>query len=279
MSQRLNTSPTPADAASALASTTAIHPELANRKDIPLTAFDFLDGAYAATKRARAIGIGVLGLALLLLSWTVFNGLQASWEVADVRDQVTELKNSRGALVGEFGESVQGVPTEALLTRERVLSAGFAGVTNQQGNFLALFDQLRALETADARIASLSYGLAADPDSSKDSKKSTDGSADDEAAQTAEKVTVRILISGSDLSATVGLADRIRQVPGLENVAIDLGGSGASVVASISLNKPPQRLLDRLVTLGVRPDAATRAGSDTADADTTDEPAASESGS
>lgn len=278
MSQRLNTSPTPADAASALASTTAIHPELANRKDIPLTAFDFLDGAYAATKRARAIGIGVLGLALLLLSWTVFSGLQASWEVADARKQVTELKDSRGALVGEFGESVQGIPTEALLTRERVLSAGFAGVTNQQGNFLALFDQLRALETADARIASLSYGLAADSGSSKDSKKSAGGSAD-EATQTAEKVTIRILISGSDLSATVGLADRIRQVPGLENVAIDLGGSGASVVASISLNKPPQRLLDRLVTLGVRPDAAIRAGADTTGADTTDEPAASESGS
>lgn len=259
MSQRMNTAPTPQDAATALASTQAIHPELANRKDIPLTAFDFLDGAYAATKRARAIGLGVLGVSLLVLAWTVLGGLRTTWETRDVDREVAALKDSRGTLVGEFGESVEGIPTESLLDRERVLSAGFAGVTNQQGNFLALFDELRLLDSGQARVSSVSYGLVA----------AEEGAATEEgdAAAGSARVAVRILITGSDLSATVTLADRIRQIPGLEGTRIDLGGTGASISGFINLNKPPQRLLDRLATLGVRPDAASRA---TTEADATD---------
>ena len=254
MSQRINTAPTPVDAATALASTQAIHPELANRKEIPLTAFDFLDGAYAATKRARLVGTIILGLVLLVASWTVFSGLQASWEVSDVRAQVEELKNSRGSLVGEFGESVDGIPTESLLDRERTLAAGFASVTNRQGNFLGLFEELRKLNSPEAQISSVTYGGSTEG-AAAPAQEGEDGAA----APAAQTVSVRILVSGSNLAATVNLADRIRQVPGLENVDVDLGGTGASVVAEISLDRPPQRLVDRLVTLGVRPDADKRA--------------------
>lgn len=250
MSQRINTAPTPVDAATALASTQAIHPELANRKEIPLTAFDFLDGAYAATKRARLLGTIILGLVLLVASWTVFSGLQASWEVSDVRAQVEELKNSRGSLVGEFGKSVDGIPTESLLDRERTLAAGFASVTNRQGNFLGLFEELRKLNSPEAQISSVTYGSTA-----KGSAEQKEGAGN----APVQTVSVRILVSGLNLAATVNLADRIRQVPGLENVDVDLGGTGASVVAEISLDRPPQRLVDRLVALGVRPDADKRA--------------------
>lgn len=275
MSQRANAVPTPVDAASALAATQAIHPELANRKDIPLTAFDFLDGAYAATKRARAIGIGILGAFLLLLSWTAFSGLQASWEVGDVKAEVEELRNSRGSLVGEFGATVEGIPTEDLLDRERTLAAAFASVTNRQGNFPALFEALRGLSSQDAQVASITYGAAND----------SSGSSPSADAQVAvASVEVRILVTGSSLSATVSLADRIRQVAGLENVEVDLGGTGASVIAQISLDRPPQRLIVRLGELGVRPDAdkraaASEAAAESTDATSEDAPAEAEEGS
>lgn len=252
MSQRVNAAPSPEDAASALAATQVIHPELANRKDIPLTAFDFLDGAYTATKRARTVGIAVLGVSLLVLSWTVFSGLQASWKVDDVRAQVQQLKDSRGSLVGEFGASVEGIPTESLLDRERTLGSAFAGVTNLQGNFLDLFEELRGLSSPDAQVASVTYGLAAAGDA-----KSAGSASED--APSVPTVEVRILVTGTRLAATVALADRIRQVPGLESVDVDLGGTGASVVAKIALDRPPKRLIDRLVTLGIRPDADKRA--------------------
>lgn len=263
MSQRVNASPTPQDAASALASTQAIHPELANRKDIPLTAFDFLDGAYGATKRARAVGIGILGVSLLLLSWTVFSGLQASWAVGDVRAQVEELKKSRGSLVGEFGATVEGIPTEQLLDQERTLAAGFARVTNRQGNFLALFEELRGLSSPAAQVSSITYGNATGEAGSS--------SKEGEASAAPETVKVRILVTGSSLSATVALADRIRQVSALQNVDVDLGGTGASVVAEINLDRPPQRLIDRLVTLGVRPDADKRAAAATTEGEASEE--------
>jgi hypothetical protein len=276
VSQRVNAAPTQADAATALASTQAIHPELANRKDIPLTAFDFLDGAYGATKRARAIGIGILGISLLLLSWTVFSGIQASWRVGEVLAQVEDLKNSRGSLVGEFGESIEGIPTESLLDRERTLASAFASVTNSQGNFLTLFENLRNLNAPEAQVSSIVYGSATDSAGS-----SSDASED--AGPTALTVEVRILVTGSSLAATVSLADRILQVPGLENVVVDLGGSGASIVAQIRLDRPPQRLIDRLVTLGVRPDADKRAlnAADAAATDgaAVDAPAEQEAGS
>lgn len=277
MSQRVNSAPTPQDAATALAATQAIHPELANRKDIPLTAFDFLDGAYAATKRARAIGIGILGTTLLLLSWTVFSGLQASWAVGAVRDDVEQLKNSRGSLVGEFGETVEGIPTEQLLDRERALAAGFASVTRRQGNFLSLFEELRGLSSPEAQVSSITYGAAA---GATDTSKPSSSSGDAAAPAAPAMVEVRILVTGSSLSATVSLADRIRQVSGLENVDVDLGGTGASVVAQISLDRPPQPLITRLESLGVRSDADKRAREDQASEDTSEEtPGETEAGS
>lgn len=259
MSQRVNAAPTPADAATALASTQAIHPELTNRKDIPLTAFDFLDGAYGATKRARAIGIGILGTALLLLSWTAFSGWQASSAVGEVRAQVEELRNSRGSLVGEFGGTVEGIPTEDLLDHERRLAAGFASVTKRQGDFLSLFEELRGLSSPEAQVSSVTYGAAAGA-----AKPSSSGDAQAAPAM----VSVRILVTGSSLSATVALADRITQVAGLQNVDVDLGGTGASVVGQISLERPPQPLITRLESLGVRSDADKRAREDQATAET-----------
>ena len=110
MSQRVNPSPSPADAASALAATKALHPELANRKDIPLTAFDFLDGAYGATKRARAVGTGLLAVSLVLLGWTVVSGLLASRDVAAMRGEVAAVESARSRLVTVSRRNVNPIP-------------------------------------------------------------------------------------------------------------------------------------------------------------------------
>jgi len=254
VSQRVNPAPSPADASTALASTKALHPELANRKDIPLTAFDFLDGAYAATKRARAVGTGLLAVSLIVLAWTVVSGLVASGDVDAVRAEVTGVEESRARLVTDFvgGESVEGIPTESLLARERALAVGFAGVTNRQGDFPGLLAELRSLGVPGARVTGVSYGLAASSEKGPSAEE-----ADEEV--TVETVSVLVLITGENLASTVALADRVKQTPGLSDFVVDLAGTGAAVTAKITLDSPPDRLLSRLSALGIRADAQVRA--------------------
>jgi hypothetical protein len=246
VSQRINTSPSPQDASSALASTQTTNVELANRKEIPLTAFDFLDGAYAATKHARTVGFGVLAVSFLVLLWTIFGGFSLSWENADVRQAIKDLEASKSGLVERFGESIGGVPAEEVLSREQNLSSAFAAATNEQGDFFTLLEGLRRLDSERARITSVVYGVAAAPDEPTDDKEET---------ELTPKLAVRVLISGTDLAATVSLADRVRAIPSLQETTVDLGGTGASISGYVLLNRPPGTLLDRLTSLGIRPNA------------------------
>jgi len=248
VSQRLDATPSPQDAASALASTTAQQPELANRRDIPLTAFDLLSGSYAASKRARAAGLGVLALTLGFLGWTVFGVLRTSWEVSSVREEALSLLDTDESLYEGFGSAVSGVPTGDLLSRDRSVSAGLAALASEQGDFLAVFRALSSLDLPGARVVGVAFGRAA----------AQAGASSDAAKEPADTATVpvRILISGDNLASVITLADRIRQLPELRNVNPVPSGTSAVVTADILLNNPPKELLDRLLTLGVRSIAA-----------------------
>lgn len=240
MSQPLSPNPAPADVAGTLAATRVAQPDLTNRKEIPLTSFDFLAGAYQATRRARSVSIGVLIIVALLGFFNVFTGFRTGLQASDVRGQIKELDGSRNALIEEFGASATDIPTSEILDRDRTVSSGLVTVTASQGDFSSLIADLSALEGGAAGINGFVFGSSVKLEE------------EDDFEVPENTVPVRITIVGTDIAAVVNLAERIRDIEGLANVKITRENSTAIILATVPSNKPPTEVVQRLIDLGVQ---------------------------
>lgn len=214
-----------------------------NRKEIPITSFDFLNGAYLATKRARQATFLVLGLVLMIGSWTVWGGFQARSSTTAVSEQVASLVAARQQLVSDFGQPVNGIEIESLLAREQKLSDSLALVTASQGDIMALLADLSSLTIAGVTVADVSYG--------KDAAGTRPGGPAATAGEAS--IPVKITLTSQSISATASAADQVRQLTVLTKVQVSRAGSTAVIYAQLKLNNPPTSVLDRLLALGIQP--------------------------
>jgi hypothetical protein len=255
MSQKLVANPTPQAASTALANTTASVPELANRREIPLTAFDFLNGAYNAAKRARLFTLALIAAVLLAGVYISAAALVDSFQVGDVEQQLSSLEAERAGLLTEFGNEINGVSTQVVLDRDRSLSSGLAAVTAAQGDVVSVINEISGLVNSRASIIRVSYGIAPAGDKSKQTTTTTT-TPGATATKSVNAVAFTIVIRGIDIAAAADMAERIRQLPSLQNVEVDVQGREVLVNATLPLNKPPRAMLERLIGLGVRTSAA-----------------------
>jgi hypothetical protein len=253
VSQPLSPNPAPADVAGTLAATRVAQPDLTNRKEIPLSSFDFLAGAYRATKRARSVSIGVLVIVALLGFFNVFRGFRTGLEASDVRRQITEIESSRKSLIEEFGASATDIPTADILDRDRLISSGLVTVTASQGDFSSLLGDLSAIQGGAAGVNGFVFGSAV---------KLEDEEKKFEVPENA--MPVRITVIGTDIAAVVSLAEKIRAVEGLSNVRISRENTTAIILATVPANKPPTEVVQRLIDLGVQFRVASTKPSDAA---------------
>lgn len=254
MSQKLVANPTPQAASTALANTQAVSPELANRREIPLSAFDFLNGAYNATKQARRLTLTVIAAVLLLTIYIGAGTFVDSFKVGDAEARLKDLEAERSALIAEFGSEIDGISTLIVLDRDRSLSSGLAAVTATQGDMISILNEISGLVSDRVTVVQVTYGLAVGDTKSKSTTTTT--LAPGQTAKAADSVAFSIVVRGSDIATAAEAADRIRQLPSLQNVEVDVQGREVIVTASIPLNKPPRAMLERLIGLGVRTTAS-----------------------
>lgn len=246
MSQPLSPTPAPADVAGTLSATRVAQPDLTNRREIPLSSFDFLAGAYRATKRARSVSVAVLVVVALVGFANVFNGFRTGLDVNRVRSEIRKIESDEKALIEEFGASATGIATADILDRDRVISTGLVSVTASQGDFSSLLNDLSALKVEGAAINGFVFGAAVKFD--EDEKK----------FEVPENtIPVRITVLGNTIAATIDLAERIEAVEGFSNVRITRENNTAIILGTIPANKPPSDLVQRLLDLGVQFKAVT----------------------
>jgi hypothetical protein len=242
-----------------LANTQAVSPELANRREIPLSAFDFLNGAYNATKRARRITLTVIAAVLLLTIYVGAGAFVNSFKAGDVEARLKDLEAERSALIAEFGSEIDGIPTQVVLDRDRSLSSGLAAVTAAQGDVISILNEISGLVSGRVTVVRVTYGLTAD---AKSKTTTTTLAPGQQAPKEADSVAFSIVVRGSDIAVAAEAADRIRQLPSLQNVDVDVQGREVIVTSSIPLNKPPRAMLERLIGLGVRASSSSGVSAD-----------------
>lgn len=246
MSQPLSPTPAPADVAGTLSATRVAQPDLTNRREIPLSSFDFLAGAYRATKRARTISVAVLLVVALIGFLNVFMGFRTGLEVGRVRSDIRKIESDEKALIEEFGASATGIATSEILDRDRVVSSGLVSVTASQGDFSSLLNDLSALKVEGAAISGFVFGAAVKFDEDETKFEVPENT-----------IPVRITVLGNTIAATIDLAERIESVQGFSNVRITRENNTAIILGTIPGNKPPSDLVQRLLDLGVQFKAVT----------------------
>lgn len=261
MSQKLVANPTPRAASTALSNTQAVAPELANRREIPLSVFDFLNGAYNATKRARLITLVAIILVLLLGVYVSAGTLLSSFKAEDISSRLEGVEKEKIGLIAEFGTEINGIQTKVVLDRDKELSSGLATITASQGDLVAVLAEIAGLVSTEASVLSVSYGSAAEIKSDTTTTTTTIPGAP-KTNKIASTIALRIVIRGESIAAAANAADKIRQVASLQNVEVDVQGREVSINATLALSKPPRAMLERLIGLGVRsgttPAAATQ---------------------
>jgi hypothetical protein len=249
VSQPLTPNRSPSDAATTLAATRAAQPDLTNRKEIPLSSFDFLAGAYAATRRARRISIGVLVIVGLLGFLNVISGFRTGLTSSGVRADIREIASSRNALIAEFGEDAEGIPTEDVLERDRLISTGLASITAGQGDFGSLLTDLAAIKVEGAAVSSFVFGSSVVADEDSDFKVADNF------------IPVKVTVIGTNIASVVDMAELIRGISGLSGVKITREETTAVILAMVPANKPPSSTVERLLELGVQFRVASSSGS------------------
>jgi hypothetical protein len=239
MSQKLVATPSSRDISSILANTSARSPELANRKEIPLTGFDLLNGSYVATRRARKVVFALAALSMAFAAWVVVGTLRTDVSTDEVDARLTELVDTRDSLLTEFG-SVEGYEAQALLDRDLSVVSSLVRVTAEQPDFTSLFNQLSALPTSYA-IVSVSVGEAP-----KDTK-----NADDAETTTPTGVAVRINIESPSTAETIQAVKDVRGVSTLVAAEGVINGRTAYVTGFLRPEQPPAKLLNRLTDFGI----------------------------
>lgn len=268
MSQKLVANPTPQAASTALSNTQAVAPELANRREIPLSVFDFLNGAYNATKRARLLTLIAIILVLLLGVYVSAGTLLDSLKAGDIKARLEDVEAEKIGLIAEFGTEVNGLQTKIVLDRDKELSSGLATVTASQGDLVSVLAEISGLVSSEASVLSVSYGSAAEIKSDTTAATTTTLPGTTQAAKAASSIALRIVIRGESIAAAANAADRIRQVSSLQNVEVDVQGREVIINATLALSKPPRAMLERLIGLGVR-SGTTPAATDTQSTTTT----------
>jgi hypothetical protein len=250
VSQPLTPNQSPSDAATTLAATRAAQPDLTNRKEIPLSSFDFLAGAYRATRRARRVSIGVLVVVGLLGFLNVISGFRTGLTSSGVRSDIGEIASSRKTLIDEFGEDVNGIPTEDVLERDRLVSTGLAAVTAGQGDFGSLLTDLAAIKVEGAAVNGFVFGSTVVLDEDSDFEVPENF------------IPVKITVIGTNIASVVDMAELVRGIAGLSNVKITREDTTAIIIGVVPANKPPSSTVERLLELGVQFRVASSSGSD-----------------
>lgn len=247
---------------------TSVVVDMSNRREIPVSGFDLLNGEFTSTRRARLLSLVMLGLVLVLVAVSASRVFLARTEVAAAADRATALENQSVTLAQEFGDSGNGVSAEALLNRDREMTSAFLRLADIQGDFAALVSEISSLNLPGAQVTGISFGTAAAPPSESSSEEgsqegSQEGSDDPTAPAEGEQdaneqpatastgVWVTVTVTGADLASTATAAEQVLALPLLVDATVSRSSTNATISARLNVGSTPRVVLERLGVLGI----------------------------
>lgn len=127
-----------------------------NRRQIAVTSFDLLNGAYQVTARNRKISVILLAVVIVSVAWQGGHGLQNQLKMSNLEAQTLEMKERQRMATARFSATTglpEGVDEQMLITRYELLTANLKQVSVSTAT---PFDVLATINDPGVSISSVS---------------------------------------------------------------------------------------------------------------------------
>lgn len=216
----------------------------ANRRDIPVTCYDLLNGRFHTAARNR---LGFVALAVFVVLGIVANvslATGARSELASLKTQSAKLGAERVTIINRFGslDAVKGLSQESLLEYSAKLKSDASLALGRQTDVVAILDALAASRAAGVRIVSVDMSFK------KLDAKQTTKEID---SPVLRPITVRITAAGAVFEDLVSWSQSLRELPLFADVAFTRVGEGVIIDATTVPTLVPTEALSILSLYGV----------------------------
>jgi len=224
----------------------------ANRREIPITGFDLLNGSFKKSAKVRSISVIVVGVLATLELIIGAQGLTARIQLSGTEKSITAVEAEGSTVLGTFGEStgIEGVTETEIIDRERALTVALRKAVLAQPDLSGLYSDLRKFDGLGVVVTgvSVSDGAAAAA-AAQPSEKGKDDTKSAPAPAISSLVTISA--DGTDFGQIVAWTKRVQELPQLVNVKSSRQGLKITITAFIAPNYVSSAGADLLGSLGI----------------------------
>ena len=212
-----------------------------NRRDIPVSSFDFTNGAYARSRKTRILSVVVLSFTVLIFIIVLVSTLQNFSKASSYANRALKVEATKQTVISEYETfSDSGTDTLSLVGSYDTITSALSKVAFDQADIELLYTDMFTKKVTGVTLTSLEFN----PDATETA----------ETKESKPSVKVSISVTGDSLTSTLAFVSSVSANPLLTNVLTTRTGLNATVVADILLNNPPASLIAKLSTLGIRYD-------------------------
>lgn len=215
-----------------------------NRRDIPVSSFDFTNGAYARSRKTRILSVVVLSITVLVFAIVLVSTLQNFSKASSLSNRALKVEATKQTVISEYETfSDAGTDTLRLIGSYDTMTFALSRVAFNQADIELLYTDMFTNKVPGVTLSAIQYNptTAASMDTVKDK-------------EAKPSVKVSITVVGDSLTSTLAFVSSVNANPLLTNVLTTRTGLNATIVADILFNNPPKSLIDKLSTLGIRYD-------------------------
>jgi hypothetical protein len=212
------------------------------------SSFDFLEGAFAASQRARKVGIAIALGALTVLTVLALAGVSGLFVKQAQTDLLTQVQSDNSVAVSKLAQldNAGGISADQISAHIAVRRAGLKTAVGKEIDVVKLTRAIRASAPAGMTVSSITFKEAVMPAKGASSSSKPAPAA---AAGAANSIgTVEIKASATSFPLIEAWTQSVRRIPGLTTVDATWMGS-PPVPTTITASLTADALTARAKTL------------------------------
>ena len=213
-----------------------------NRRQIAVTSFDLLNGAYQVSARNRKISVVLAAVVLIGVAWQGGQAVQNRLELTEITSSVLELKERQRAATTRFSASTglpEGITEQQLLTRYDRLTVDLKQVSVSSATPFEVLASINDPSITVSRVTTrlLNSSVLDSSEEGENAEASSSGAASDDIADQSLLKGLEALKAGevllettvtataTDIAALTRWAQRVRDANIFANIVVERVGA------------------------------------------------------